>query len=58
MYPENIEKIFENKNKFHKRQANLPIEEKIRQLVKLQKIVLDIKKPEEKNNPKYHLWTI
>lgn len=35
--------LFENKAKFHKEQANLPFEEKIKILVKLQKIANQIK---------------
>jgi hypothetical protein len=37
-----IENIFQGKRRFHQLQANLPIEEKIRILIKLQKISLDI----------------
>ena len=36
---EEISKIFENKKRFHQAQAKLPIEEKIKILVELQKIV-------------------
>ena len=39
-----INKIFEAKKEFHKQQAQLPIEEKIRQLVELQKISANIYK--------------
>jgi len=35
-----LQKIFDNKVSFHREQARLPIEEKIRILVKLQEIVL------------------
>jgi len=34
-------KIFEAKDRFHKDQAKLPIEEKVKILVELQKIVLE-----------------
>jgi hypothetical protein len=37
-------KIFKEKDEFHKRQAKLPIEEKVRILVELQKIVLKMNK--------------
>ena len=37
-------KIFESKDDFHKEQAKLPIEEKIKILVELQKIVLNAQK--------------
>ena len=36
----NAAKIFESKDDFHKEQAKLPIEEKIKILVELQKIVI------------------
>ncbi len=38
------EKIFRFKKRFHKSQARLPIEEKIRMVVELQKIIFEIKK--------------
>jgi len=37
-------KLFEDKENFHKEQARLPFEEKIRILVKLQEIASQIKK--------------
>ena len=37
------QKLFKNKEKFHKEQAKLPFEEKIRMLVKLQEIAVRIK---------------
>ena len=36
-----VENIYKKKNNFHKMQAKLPIEEKIKILVKLQKIAFD-----------------
>ncbi len=39
-----INKIFENKEKFHQSQAKLPIEEKTKILVELQKIEVKIQK--------------
>ena len=38
------EKIFRARERFHQDQARLPIEEKIRLVVELQKIVFEIKK--------------
>lgn len=40
--------LFENKDKFHKEQANLPFEEKISILIKLQEIAFHIKSDSEK----------
>jgi len=37
------EYLFENKEKFHREQAKLPFEEKIKMLVKLQEIAVRIK---------------
>lgn len=37
-------KLFENKEKFHKEQAKLPFEEKIRILVRLQEIAQSVHK--------------
>lgn len=37
-----IEKIFKAKEEFHKERARLPIEEKIKILVELQKLAIDI----------------
>jgi len=37
-------KLFENKEKFHKEQAKLPFEEKIRILIRLQEIAKSIHK--------------
>lgn len=39
-----IETIFKNKQNFHLRQAKIPIEEKIKILVELQKIAIDLDK--------------
>ena len=43
-HQETVERIFESKRQFHRQQAQLPIEEKIRILVELQKIALNIRK--------------
>ncbi|MEO0089345.1 MAG: hypothetical protein ABIK56_02300 [candidate division WOR-3 bacterium] len=37
-------RLFETKYKFHKEQAKLPFEEKLKRLIILQKIARDIKK--------------
>jgi len=39
---EEAKKIFRVKEQFHKDRARLPIEEKIKMLVKLQKLAIDI----------------
>ena len=41
---DSINKLFENKRKFHRMQAALPIEEKIKILVRLQEIYISIQK--------------
>lgn len=51
-----IQKIFKNKNTFHLKLARLPIEEKIKILVELQKIVLGIRSHEE--NDTRRVWEI
>lgn len=38
-----IDSIFERKRKFHREQARIPIEDKIKILIKLQEIALTIK---------------
>ena len=45
-----VKNIFEKKKSFHSQQARLPIEEKIKILVKLQKIALTIRPPGAKND--------
>lgn len=44
------EYFFKKKEEFHKQQAKLPIEEKIRILVELQKIASNIPGPHRKNS--------
>ena len=39
---EEIQKLFKAKEQFHRERANLPIEEKIKILVELQKMAIDI----------------
>jgi len=36
-----VQRIFENKKSFHQKRARMPIEEKIKILIELQKIVLE-----------------
>ena len=38
-----VKRIFENKERFHRQQARLPIEEKIKILIELQKISLTLR---------------
>ena len=49
--------IFKAKKRFHKEQAKLPIEEKIKILVELQKIVLKTKKQDSKDESR-RVWEI
>lgn len=49
-----IEKIFKAKEQFHIKQAKLPIEEKVRILVELQKIACNINPKLDKNK----IWKI
>ena len=51
------EQIFERKKKFHHSQAKLPIEQKIRILVELQKIALNIAGKTKYGKSK-RIWTI
>ena len=44
-----IEKIFRAKEEFHKDRAKLPIEEKIKILVELQKLAIDIPTTSKEN---------
>lgn len=52
-----IEKIFKAKEQFHKDRARLPIEEKIKILVELQKLAIDI--PTTSNEHRFKMvWNI
>lgn len=42
-HPDLVQRIFSKKTEFHRQQARLPIEEKIKILVELQKIALTIR---------------
>jgi len=49
--------IFEAKALFHKEQAKLPIEEKIKILIELQKMVIKIQKHSDSNEQK-QVWEL
>jgi hypothetical protein len=52
-----IQKIFKAKEHFHKDRAKLPIEEKIKILVELQKLAIDIPTASKENRFKM-VWNI
>ena len=52
-----VKAVFEKKKKFHSQQARLPIEEKIKILVKLQKIALTIR-PVKKTDDRRMVWKL
>ncbi len=52
-----VKNIFEKKARFHRRQAQLPIEEKIKILIELQKIALTIR-PNRGGDDKRVVWQI
>lgn len=52
-----IQKIFKAKEHFHKDRAKLPIEEKIKILVELQKLAIDIPTTSKENRFKM-VWNI
>jgi len=54
---EDIYKLFKAKEQFHRERARLPIEEKIKMLVELQKMAVDIPTPSKKNRYK-RVWEI
>ena len=52
-----IQKIFKAKEQFHKDRARLPIEEKIKILVELQKLAIDI--PTKSNENRFKMvWNL
>jgi hypothetical protein len=53
-----IAKIFERKREFHRTQARLPIEEKMKILIELQKIAVTIRPNEMKNGQPRQVWQI
>lgn len=52
-----VQKIFKAKEQFHKDRARLPIEEKIKILVELQKLAIDIPTASKENRFKM-VWKI
>jgi len=54
---EDIHKLFKAKEQFHRERARLPIEEKIKILVELQKMAIDIPTTSNKNRFK-RVWEI
>lgn len=52
-----VKRIFKNKEKFHRQQARLPIEEKIRILVELQKISLTLR-PNRGSGDRRVVWQL
>jgi hypothetical protein len=60
IYPshaEVVKRIFENKGRFHRQQARLPIEEKIRILIELQKISLTLRPNRGPDDPRV-VWQV
>ena len=57
--PKVIQKIFDSNLAFHKEQAKASIESKVRTLIELQKIVLNIKGRSQNNPSDYRrVWEI
>ncbi len=54
---EDVESLFAQKRQFHRDQAKLPFEEKIRRLVELQKIAVNASKV-KKNFANKRVWII
>ncbi len=52
-----VEDLFRNKNKFHAQQALLPIEDKIKILISLQKVVITIIRQRNPDDPRQP-WNI
>ena len=50
--------IFERKKEFHRQQAQLPIEEKMKILIELQKIEVTIRPGQMKNGQVRQVWQI
>jgi len=50
-------KVFEAKDKYHKDQAKLPIEKKIKILIELQKMVINIQNNSDNDKSKF-IWKI
>ena len=54
---EYVKEIFVSKKQFHREQAKLPIEEKIRILIELQKMAVKTRKQDSKDKLR-HVWKI
>lgn len=54
-FKELAEKIFKSKKEFHNRKASLPVEEKIKVLIELQKIAIEAN-PDKSNGKR--VWKI
>lgn len=52
-----VQKIFKSKEQYHKDRAKLPIEEKIKILVELQKLAIEIPTASKENRFR-RVWTI
>jgi hypothetical protein len=52
-----VKRIFKNKEQFHREQARLPIEEKIKNLVELQKIALTLRPNRGPGDPRV-VWQL
>jgi len=50
-----IEALFKAKEQFHLHRAKLPFEEKLKQIIELQKIDLEFRK-HRKDSPAPHMW--
>lgn len=54
-FKELAEKIFESKKEFHKRKASLPVEDKIKYLIEMQKIAIETNPEKSKGK---RVWKI
>ena len=52
-----VDRVFEGKKKYHQNAAKLPIEEKVRILVELQKIVVEMRKKDSAKETR-RVWQI
>jgi hypothetical protein len=59
MINNNLERIFHKKRQYHKRNANIPFEEKVRQIIELQKIDTEFNKQRKTPRAAYmRIWNI
>lgn len=56
LYSKDIKDLFEAKESFHRELAKMPFEEKIRILVRLQKIATNIQKASPKKGKERKVW--